>query len=77
MLYFVLLSHPVTTFVTAFNNHDKLTYDLLIFKLIDNFKVDCITLSVRMISRKNIGIVWCTFNIVGWEHQLDASTESV
>ena len=32
MTSFVILRHPVTTLVTAFNNPDKMTNDLLILK---------------------------------------------
>ena len=35
MVTFVALIYPVTTLVTAFNNPDKLTNDLLIFKVIN------------------------------------------
>ena len=46
MQQFVVLRHPVATLVTAFNIPDKLSNDLFLFKLIDNVKVDCDTLSL-------------------------------
>ena len=33
-----MLRHPVSTWATAFNNRNKLTDDLLIFKLIKKFE---------------------------------------
>ena len=39
MATFVVLRHPITTLVTAFNITDKLTNDLLILKLFDNKQI--------------------------------------
>ena len=36
MASLVVLSHPVTTLFTIFNNLEKLTYELFILKLFDN-----------------------------------------
>ena len=43
---FVILRHPATTLVTTFNNPDKPTNDLHIFKLIDNKQI--ITKSLQL-----------------------------
>ena len=44
MASFVILRDPVTTLVRAFNKPDKVTNDLLIFKLIDQAKISYILL---------------------------------
>ena len=75
--YFVILRHPVTTLVTAFNNPNKLTNDLLIFKLIDILVLKKLNRSLRLVlkvPKKNLSSKWtpCSLFLLSykwfWSH---------
>ena len=54
MVYFVVFRHPVPTLVAAFDKPDKLTNDIVIFKLIDDKQI--ISLSHRNRSKPRTSI---------------------
>ena len=59
MATFVILGHPVTTLVTAFNDPKKLTNDLRILKIFDNKQI----ISLNRCCNKTGNIMFHIFDI--------------